>query len=701
MLSVDGSTPLQGCGCAGCAATAPDSVSVVVNAAAGAAAAGKATWGVDKIAQWLNRSGSHWGSGGGSATTVEYSFMTEAPSEYSGSGEARRFYTFSDAQVSAAQKALASWAEVANIQFQEVSGAAGAVRFGNTNSGPQVAWAYYPSTGVGGDVWVNPSYSYNARLDDGEYGMLTLVHEIGHAIGLSHPGNYNGTVTASQRLYAQDSRQYTVMSYFDHPAYRNLFASGPLLHDIAAAQRIYGANMTTRTGDDTYSWETNARFIQAIWDAGGNDTINASNQTSASIIDLNEGAFSSVGLSARNNLSIAYGAKIENAAGGSGADTLIGNDLANILDGGDGNDTLTGGAGDDTLLGGNGIDTYNFATGFGADTVTDSDHSAKLLFKSATTRQIQSSSTKSGNDLVITLTGGVGSVTVTDYYSNTSGYEITGLAKPANVTLKAKNMTTAAGNDAAAISGLFSATAGASAVVTYRVRQTTANGNVLMLDGSAVAKGEWQDVNWSELSRLSIEVTGDDGRDTFQVRAYNGKSWTAAITTVLASTNNSRANARDLGSVDTTISVTGNVSKSDTSDYYKFTAGNGLYTVTLGELGANANLQLINAAGKVLKNSTVKGTGDEIIPVTLSAGTYYLQVVNSGTGTAYTLSVTPSSGARAAAAAAPATGLDAAMANGAVAWRDAVGLGSDGLGTLTSSITQDTRTLLPGLLAAS
>ncbi len=59
---------------------------------------------------------------------------------------------------------------------------------------------------------------------------------------------------------------------------------------------------------------------------------------------------------ATDNVSIAYGADIENAIGGSGSDTLTGNSLNNTLSGGAGGDTLKGAIGDDTLNGDAGAD---------------------------------------------------------------------------------------------------------------------------------------------------------------------------------------------------------------------------------------------------------------------------------------------------------------------------------------------------------
>jgi Ca2+-binding RTX toxin-like protein len=67
---------------------------------------------------------------------------------------------------------------------------------------------------------------------------------------------------------------------------------------------------------------------------------------------------------------------VENATGGSGADTLIGNAVANILNGGAGNDSITGAAGNDTMDGGLGTDTFFFGAGFGVDRITGFDADA-------------------------------------------------------------------------------------------------------------------------------------------------------------------------------------------------------------------------------------------------------------------------------------------------------------------------------------
>jgi serralysin len=151
--------------------------------------------------------------------------------------------------------------------------------------------------------------------------MQTLAHEIGHALGLSHPGAYNAAPGVSitypvNAEYYQDNRVYSIMSYFDASVLgarhfdfnmsTTAYSGVPLIHDILAAQRIYGADMTTRTGDTVYGFNSNAGrdsfdFVKtpapigAIWDAGGIDTIDTSGFATTQLIDLHAGSLSSIG----------------------------------------------------------------------------------------------------------------------------------------------------------------------------------------------------------------------------------------------------------------------------------------------------------------------------------------------------------------------------------------------------------------------
>jgi Ca2+-binding RTX toxin-like protein len=71
---------------------------------------------------------------------------------------------------------------------------------------------------------------------------------------------------------------------------------------------------------------------------------------------------------------IAGGADRDDLWGEAGADTLIGGDGDDDLDGGSGADILNGGSGYDTLNGRGGADTYYFESGWGSDSIYDTEY---------------------------------------------------------------------------------------------------------------------------------------------------------------------------------------------------------------------------------------------------------------------------------------------------------------------------------------
>ncbi|SEN63555.1 Matrixin [Sphingomonas gellani] len=345
---------------------------------AGISVSGKPSYTIEQAAAQLARYGLSWANAPGQGATVTYAYRATAPETMpEGTGG---FQQFSSGQIDATERALAAWASVANITFVRVgSGTSGSAAYSNnatilfadysTGENGATAFAYLPgdraSSAVQGDVWVNSTLFENmdGRLGQNSYGYETLLHEIGHAIGLSHPSDYDEKegVTLSYQSdasYFEDSREYTLMSYFNASDTGSDVgrsaegAFGPLIDDIAAAQRIYGANTTSHLGDDVYTALPNWR---SIWDAEGIDTFDFSRGSSNQKIDLRPGSFSDVD-GFHGGLSIALGTIIENANGGSGDDQIIGNAAANILHGNGGNDLLRGLSGDDTYIGDSGDD---------------------------------------------------------------------------------------------------------------------------------------------------------------------------------------------------------------------------------------------------------------------------------------------------------------------------------------------------------
>jgi len=171
---------------------------------------------------------------------------------------------------------------------------------------------------------------------------------------------------------------YTVMSY--NEGYKSAFgtstdfvwdsgqAATPMPFDVAAIQYIYGPNPEHNSGHNTYQLPTSNSAGTAwvgIYDTGGIDEIvNRGNSPSmislvAATIDNSPtgGSAPSYVNGVNGGFTIDQHSVIENATGGSAADTIVGNRIGNVLNGDGGNDTIFGAGGNDIILGGAGNDT--------------------------------------------------------------------------------------------------------------------------------------------------------------------------------------------------------------------------------------------------------------------------------------------------------------------------------------------------------
>ena len=286
--------------------------------------------------------------------------------------------------------ALNAYSEVCNISFSFIHSAA-QITYNNNGSGSAATSSNW-SGGFLTNATIQISSNWWPNTLVYSYMYQTYLHETGHALGLGHQGPYNGSATYGvQNIYTNDTWQWSVMSYFSQANFGGTYdyVITPEMVDIYAVQLLYGARNTTRTGDTTYGFNSNAGSIFdfnqysgtpafTIYDCGGNDTLDCSGYSNDQTIRLWQGGWSSIG-GFTNNVGIYLTTVIENGVGGSGNDYFYGNEIGNILVGNGGNDTFEGYLGDDTLYGGAGTDTAVFSSARGNYNVSvNGDNSIRI-----------------------------------------------------------------------------------------------------------------------------------------------------------------------------------------------------------------------------------------------------------------------------------------------------------------------------------
>lgn len=230
--------------------------------------------------------------------TLLYTFSVTSGNEDGRSGQ----QAFTAAQQNWVRYALSELHNITGIDFAEAaSGDAAQIHFCNiditdsSNTTGLCSWHSSYSRNTTTDELIsydakayvyldnNEWYAQNGDLTPGGLGYQTLLHELGHALGLKHPFDDSPTLPVSQ-----DNTAYTLMAYID--------AGNPYQHfnqfDIAALNWLYGrdglrgalgVNSTTGaryiTGSNSADVLVGTAFDDTLEGDGGSDQINGGDGT--------------------------------------------------------------------------------------------------------------------------------------------------------------------------------------------------------------------------------------------------------------------------------------------------------------------------------------------------------------------------------------------------------------------------------------